>query len=211
MKLVLSSLLLILCCCSYGQKEKSVSLRARKYIDSAITIFQDGDTNSYPKAILYLNNAIAIDSNSYPAYYNKLEIQTLLKQYDSAVITWKSLKRFNINNFDYYIHGGMLYYKIGDITVSKNYFEKSLSICNQLLDTLNANSQNYSLILIDKGSDLVMLDRKNEANVIFKKLANRQSDADIKNYFLSFINMDKDDIFNEAFTQYTGSGTSVAK
>ncbi len=132
--------------------------------------------DSAEKAIILLDSATAIDSNSFYGHYNKLMFLNQLKRYDKAILTVNHLIQRNPSAHDLYLMNGMLHEKKGDSVGAIIYFEKSLAICNTVLDTMNPNNMNYMLFVSNKAINLVMLGDTTHANVILKQFHDTQPD-----------------------------------
>jgi hypothetical protein len=95
---------------------------------------------------------------------------------------------------DLYVTGGILYEQIGDTISSKFYFEKSLTICNNVLDTMNSKNRDYEMLNIDKAGTLIMLDNQKEANELLKKLYDNQTNEEQKQMILAMLNKSKKEL-----------------
>ncbi len=73
-----------------------------------------------------------------------------LKQFDKAVETMNECIRIKPSAHDLYLTGGILYEKIGDTISSKKYFQKSLTILNPVLDTMNSHHSDYEMLVSNK-------------------------------------------------------------
>ena len=82
-------LAILTACRDDGEVNHVINPEARLLNDSAIAIIKSSKNEDYQKAILLLDQAIAIDSNYVRAYQNKLSFETKLEQYDKALITSK--------------------------------------------------------------------------------------------------------------------------
>lgn len=168
------------------------------------------NSDSANKAINYLDSATIIDSNYFLGYYNKLIFLNQLKQYDKALIAINQLIRLRPNANDIYITGGIIYEKIGDTISSRRYFEKSLSICASILDTMNVKNRNYNMLALNKAINLVLLGQNIKGNLLLKQVYENQIDSSQKATTLSFMNKNKDEIIELATNPPTaGSRTST--
>jgi tetratricopeptide (TPR) repeat protein len=149
------------------------------------------NTDSSQKAIRLLDSATTLDTNYYLGYFNKLMFLNSLRQHKKAILTTQNLIRLRPDAHDLYIIGGIFCEKINDTISSKNYFQKSLAICNTVLDIMNLKNSNYEMIMINKAVNLIMLNRNSEANILLKKLTGNQSDGEMKKITLSMMNLSK--------------------
>lgn len=157
--------------------------------------------DSAQKAIILLDSATAIDSNNYLAYFNKLMFLNKLKQYHKAIITTNNLIRLRPNAHDIYIIGGIFCEKINDTISSKNYFQKSLNICNITLDTMSIENSDYELITMNRAVNLIMLNKNAEANSVLQKLSETQTNEDMRKISLSMLNINKKDLIELYYSE----------
>ena len=145
------------------------------------------NTDSCKKAITLLDSATAIDSNYFLGYQNKLMFLTQLKQYTKAILTNNNLIRIKPFAHEIYLTSGLLYMKMSDTLTSRNYFQKSLTICNNALDTMNVNNKNYVMLVSDKAFNLIMLGENKKLNELLQSLSAREIDVELKKNILSMM------------------------
>ena len=160
----------------------------KKLSDSAAIIASHMGDSNYQKAILLLDKAIAIDSNYFIVYWNKLIFQSQLKQYGQAIGTAKNLIRLRPMAPDLYLTCGELYERTDDTLSAKDAFQKALSLYNNLLDTMSVGNSYYDMLFMDKAIDLVMLGDQIKGNEMLKQLYDRQTDESYKELISSFMN-----------------------
>ena len=210
-------LFLIIALYSCGQtttkhKVNPESVRLNKEIIPLFSYTNNPD--SCRKALLILDSITAIDSNDFIAYNNKLFFLYGLKQYDIAINTTNKLISLRPNAHDLFMLKGNLLYKIGDTTSANLNFEKSLKICNSVLDTMHETDRDYVMFVIDKAVNLIMLGDSAKANKILKILYDKQPDDPEfdnveKKYILSLMNKNRIqliDFINK--TDTTGSSSN---
>jgi tetratricopeptide (TPR) repeat protein len=172
--------------------------------------------DSCRKALLFLDSATSIDSDDFTAYYNKLMFLNGLKQYDKAINTANELIRLHPNSLDLFMVKGTLLNKIGDTTSANLNFEKSLKICNDVLDTMHETNRDYVMFVMDKAVNLIMLGDSVKANKILKILYDKQPDDPAfgnvdKKYILSLMNKNRIqliDFLNKPYSDTTGSNSN---
>ena len=182
---------------SCGQKPKKCKgdPAAVDLNNKAMTLVRFIDNvDSSKKAISLLDNATSIDSNYFLGYYNKLMFFNQLKQFDKAVLTINKLIQLRPSAHDLYLTGGILYERIGDTISSKKYFEKSLTICNTVLDTMNKTNRDYEMLVGNEAVNLIMLGDEIKANELLKKLYDSQTDEALKKMTLSMMNTSKKEL-----------------
>ncbi len=143
---------------------------------------------------LQLDNATSIDSNYFLGHYNKLMFFNQLKEFDKAVLTIDKLIQLRPSAHDLYLTGGILYERIGDTISSKKYFEKSLTICNTVLDTMNKTNRDYEMLVGNKAVNLIMLGDEIKANELLKELHDSQTNEELKKMTLSMMNKSKKEL-----------------
>jgi len=95
-----------------------------------------------------------------------------------------------------YITKGGFYERIGDTLSSKKCFQKSLEICDKVLDTMTKTNRDYVMFVIDKATNMVMLGDSVKANNILQTLYDNQPDDSVfdnadKKFILSFMHKSK--------------------
>ena len=192
LKILTAFLLLGFCSCSQSTGKQKVDLAAIQLNEQAIryVVFIDNPDSSR-KAISLLDKATAIDSNYFMGHYNKLMFYNQLKQIDNAVLTVNKLIQLRPAAHDLYLTGGILYERLGDTISSKSYFEKSLRICNSVLDTMSIKNSDYEMLVGNKAVNLIMLGDQTSAQELLKKLYERQANKEQKRWTASLMNKNK--------------------
>ena len=188
----------ILTACNPGCKEKhSRDPEAKLLNDSALKILMRSSKNEdYQKAIELLEKAITIDSTYVGAYHNKISFETLLKQYDKALITAKYLNKLRPENPNFIITTGILYEKNGDTISSANYFEKALMLYNHILDTMNVSNHDYFALQMNKGISFILLHQQEKADSFLKVLYDRQTDEKHREYLTPLLNKTRKNVID---------------
>lgn len=158
------------------------------------------------KALLFLDSVTQKDSNNFEAYNykliflggfsNKFIFLGNAKQAKRAMTPINEIIRLQPNVNYWFTLRGYIYEKTGDSIAEKMDFEKSLSICNQVLDTMSKMNQNYFMYVTNKAINLIMLNNSADANNILKTLyenynSNSECDELNKEYILSLMNKNK--------------------
>ena len=195
LKFITIFVLIALYSCGHKPTKYKVDPAAVDLNYKAMTLVRFIDNvDSSKKAISLLDNATSIDSNYFLGYYNKLMFFNQLKQFDKAVLTINKLIQLRPLAHDLYLTGGILYERIGDTISSKKYFEKSLTICNTVLDTMNKTNRDYEMLVGNEAVNLIMLDDEIKANELLKKLYDSQTDKALKKMTLSMMNTSKKEL-----------------
>ena len=179
-KLILLFILIGLYSCGQNNAKHKVDPTAVSLNNKAMTLvkFIDNEDSS-KKAISVLDNATAIDSNYFLGYYNKLMFLDQLKQYDKSVLTVNKLIQLRPYAHDLYLTAGIIYERKGNTSSSKIYFEKSLAICNKVLDTIKISNSDYIMLISNKVVNLIMLNRNSERDMMVQEASNQLYDSNL--------------------------------
>jgi len=178
--------------CGQSKTEKKADPTVTELSNKIIPLVNHlGNPDSCRKALLYLDSATTIDSNCFLCYYNKLMFLSSLKQFDKALLAINNCIRISPFAQDLYLTGGILYEKVGDTISSRKYFQKSLTICNKVLDTMSISNRDYEMLLTNKATNLIMLGDQQKASEVFKQLYDKQTDPDLKNEISSMMKKNK--------------------
>ncbi|MGN6601600.1 MAG: tetratricopeptide repeat protein [Ginsengibacter sp.] len=197
MRLLIFFLLITLGACgqqSQNQKH-SIDPKAGRLNDSALAIMAHSE--DYDKAIALLDQAIAIDSNFYLAFWNKTNFQLELNQFDSALATVKNLNRIKPESPDYFFLVGIIDYKMGDTISSQRFFQQSENRYESILDTMNTSSKQYRNMLMTKAVNLKIIGQQQEGNAILKTLLDSEKDDFQKEMINSMMTESKERILDD--------------
>jgi tetratricopeptide (TPR) repeat protein len=192
---------------SCGQKNEKLSIapKAVELNNQAIKLVPYiKNQDSSKKAISLLDKATSIDSNYFLGHFNKLMFYSQLKQFDKIVLTNDKLIKLRPLAHDLYLNAGLFYEKIGDTLSSKGYFDKSLTICNAVLDTMKISNRGFVMITTNQAINLIMLNDSIKANMILAKLNKNQVDGfkfdevEIE-YIKSLMNKNKNELINSIY------------
>jgi tetratricopeptide (TPR) repeat protein len=198
LKFITTFSIIALSSCGQNSTKHKINSAAIELNNKAMTLVQFIDnTDSSKKALFLLDKATLIDSNYFLGYYNKLMFYTQLKQVDKAISTVNKLIELRPAAHDLYLTGGILYEQTGDSISAKPYFEKSLAICDQVLDTMSSKSRDYEMLVGNKAANLIMLGDSIKANEILKKLYTYQTDDEMKKMTLSMMNKSKTELIDQ--------------
>jgi tetratricopeptide (TPR) repeat protein len=185
-------ILVLFCFCN---KNKHSKILAKEYNNKAMALVPFiENSDSCNKALGLLDTATHVDSTCFLCHYNKLMFLLQLKQANKAIITVNKLIELRPLAHDLYMTAGSIYEQMGDTVNASAYFRKSLSICNQVLDTMSEHNRDYDMLVLNKGLNLIMIDHNEEGNVVLKKLYNKQPPSKLKSIASSFINKRKKEI-----------------
>jgi tetratricopeptide (TPR) repeat protein len=209
LKFTIIFLLFGLFSCGQTISKHTVNPYARKLNDSALRMTLQTNDSCYQKAIFLFDQATAVDSNYFLAYWNKLVFQCQLKQYKKAVITSENLIRIRPIAPDLYFTRGGLYERINDTLSAKIDFQKALSLYDNILDTMSVGNRDYDMLFMNKAVDLIMLGEQIKGNELLKQLYDRQTDEGYKDLTLSFMNKNRKEVLE--MIDHPVSATSAAK
>ena len=199
-KFITVFLLIAICSCGPKPKMHKVEPAAVQLNNQAMTLVRFIDNaDSSKKAIFLLDKATLIDSNYFLGYSNKLMFYYQLKQFDKLVWTNNKLIQLQPSAHDLYLRGGLFYEQIGDTVSANGYFNKSLTICNAVLDTMNNKSRDFVMMTTNQAINLIMLNDSTKGNNILKVLydyvpEDLQFDNAEKKYIQSLIGKNKKDL-----------------
>jgi tetratricopeptide (TPR) repeat protein len=195
-------LIFFLVACVQNPTKHKVNPAAVQLNNRAMTLvlFIDNPDSS-KKAISLLDKATIIDSNYFLGYSNKLLFYYQLKQFDKLIWTNNKLIQLRPLAHELYLRGGIFYEEIGDTESAKGYFNRSLKICNAVLDTMNTKNRDFVMLTTNKAINLIMLNDSVRANNILKELYdNRPDDLKFENvekkYIQSLMNKNKKDLLD---------------
>lgn len=149
-------------------KPDAAAVKLNNQAISLVSFIKNPDSSR--KAIQLLDSATKIDSNYFLGYFNKLMFFSQLNLNDEGLRTLNKLIVLRPNSHDLYMMSGLWYEKIGHSDSSQGYFEKSLSICNTVLDTMGKKNKDYTMLVENKAINLIMLGDSVGANILLKNL-----------------------------------------
>ena len=186
--------------CGQNNRNSKVNVNVARLSNKIIPLVNYLDNpDSCKKALLFLDSATTIDNSCFLCYYDKLMFLYSLKQYGKAAETVNECIRLNPTGYDLYLTGGILYERVGDTVSAKKYYQKSLTICNSVLETISNNNKDYDMLVGNKAINLIMLGDEVEADKILKTLYDTQQDEEMKKMTLSLMNKTKKELI-EQFT-----------
>ena len=155
--------------------------------------------DSCRKALSFLDSATTIDRDDFLAYSNKFMFLYELRQYDKTIKTVDEMLRLRPNAHDLYITKGSFYERIGDMVSAEKCFQKSLAICDKVLDTMPKTNRDYMMFVIDKSVNMIMLGDSAKANNILQTLYDNQPNDSVfdnadKKFILSFMHKSKTEL-----------------
>ena len=190
-EIILIVALFSLSACAKKSNKHKIDPAAIKLNYLAMDLYIHHNNDSISKAIKFLDSATTIDSNYFLGYYDKLVFLNQLRRYDEAIIAIKNIIRLRPDANDFYLMGGIFYEKIGDTVSSRNYFQKSLAICTKVLDTMNVKNIAYSMLVINKAINQIMLGQQTKGDLLLKQIYENQTDSSQKEWIHLFINKNK--------------------
>lgn len=206
-------LLVAIVSCSPNQTEQQKpkvnpeALMLNEQIIPLVNYYDNVDSSK--KALWLLDSATVIDSNCYTCYYNKLLFLNTPNQSHRIGLTLKNLIRIRPNDHSLYLMRGNFYAQQGDTVSGKMDFQKSLEICDAILDTTRFNNPGYDAVLFDKAVILVMLDQPQKSNELFKQLCDKNAGME-KDFYCSCINKNKTELLAFLSSGYS-EGESFAE
>jgi len=133
------------------------------------------------KALNLLNQAIAIDSNYYGAYSNKMVFQAELNQPDSAFVIAKLIVKKWPKDESTIITLGKYYELKGDSASAYQCYKNALSDIELVLkSTTDSNKEMF--FQIEKAKALMLLNQPQQADNILKSVMVHESNQTVKTY-----------------------------
>jgi tetratricopeptide (TPR) repeat protein len=195
LKLISVFLLYSFCSCGQSKTKHKTNPKAVQLSNKIVPLVSHLDNpDSCRLALIYLDSATQIDDSCVLCYSNKLMFLYSLGEFAKAANTTDTLISLRPQAYIFLQQGGILHYKIGDTAIAKNYFEKSLTICNSVLDTMKTDDSNYFLFATAKAINLIMLDEKPKAEQILSTLYKNEKDVQIKKQIALWMKRDKNTI-----------------
>jgi len=189
--LPLTITLFIFSCSEPDAPKSKINPAARALNDTACMLSRSGKVEDVLRAIELLDSATNMDHDYFTAYWNKLAFLNQLKQYSRSLAAAKELSRLKPNDPVFYVTIGTLCEKIGDSISADNYFERGLTLFNTELDTMDSKTKKYDFLMMNKGIDLIMLDREKEGNAILAQLYNENTDSTHRKTIAFYMNKNK--------------------
>ena len=177
-----------------AEAQHNINPIARKLNDSAVNIGMAGDDDQLRKAIDLFNQAIKIDSNNILPYWNKMNFQNQLKQYNEAIVTGCQMIKMRPKDVVIKMTVGEIYDRSEDSINSKKLYNTALSILNVQLDTMSKRNAEYRLCLEKKAFMLILLNQAENGHEILNELYNSEIDERKKTALKMFLDWNKHDI-----------------
>jgi len=183
---------------SCAQPKHQINPEAKKLNDSAMymVVHTMPDTVTYKKAITLINRAIKLDSNYFRAYINKFSFQTQVTQYDSALVTGKRIIKLRPDAYPIWQMMGSIYEEKGDTVTAKDYYNKALTACDKMLDTMRSGNMAYKITQTDKARYLILLRKEKEGRDILKSLDTKEPEGRFKDVLKEYLSMPRQDFMN---------------
>jgi hypothetical protein len=200
LKVITTLLLIILLSCNQKQIKQQQAMhkvdpRALSLNNQAIPLANHVDNpDSCEKAFSLLDSATKIDDSCFSCHFNKLIFLNVLEQSDRCISITNKLIRLQPYNTSLYLMRGGFYKQIKDTIASKRDFEKSLELCETILDTMDNKNRSFDIVLLDKALSLIMLDNQEKGNAVLKNLRDKQGNNYLKEYYGSLIDKSKDEL-----------------
>jgi tetratricopeptide (TPR) repeat protein len=167
--------LLILTSTAFGQSQNDTVYKpeVKNLLDSALPLMRSGELE---KCLLIYERIVSIDSMSLVIYGNKEFFERKLKRYDKALITAKRMMYLMPNDTRYTLLTGLLYDRINDSLNGRKYFEKTITLCNKILDTLKTDEEDILQYLkLQKALAIFFSGDEVGGNKLLMKLARQQN------------------------------------
>lgn len=154
------------------------------------------NSDSCRKALLLLDSALAIDSNCYLCYYNKIMFLSALGDLDGSITAMDNCIRLNPNVPELHLAGGLFYSKRGDTTTGRLYFERSLTIINSLIDTANTTDLTFKVLETNKALNLILLGDSIAGNRLLEAIVKRRDRLENDSLAESLMHKKRSEVMN---------------
>lgn len=182
--------------CKSSFAQEKIDPEARKLNDSAVGSRFSLAYHDYNQALEHsidlLNQAIRIDSNYLTAYWNKFMFQNDLKRYKDAAVTGQQLIKLKPLNASIKYMVGETYDRMGDTITSAEYYRSSLSMLDNMLDTMKASDNKiYKSAIVNKAIVLILLNQPEKGHNILKELYAKETNESYKRMLQMYIDFNK--------------------
>ena len=140
------------------------------------------------------NKQIALDSNYYFGYLDKLDIFRELKLQDSLFLTMRKIVQKWPENTRCTILVGEYYELKGDTISANKYYNYALSVISFIVDSIGVNNKHYESMQIQRTIALVLLNQSEKAGFIINGLLANAETEQKKKYLRRLLGMNRHSI-----------------
>ena len=189
----------LLSCKDQSEKYRLPPLSLKLNSDAMDYVRYIESEDSCRKAIRLLDSATKIDTGYFLAYYNKVMFHCSLGEFKKAIIAIDNAIRIQPGAHDLYLMSGLLYRKTEDTATAHQLFLKSLSICNETLDTMHFTNSDYQMLAGNRILLLIMLNDREKANYFLRSLKKSNVDTMTYRQLLALTTENRDTIIAKIF------------
>jgi tetratricopeptide (TPR) repeat protein len=195
-KFPLILLTIFLIACDTTIEKSRINPIAIKLNDSAVNLLMTFDTIKIINGIKLLDSAIQIQPDYDNAYWNMISLQTQIGLKDEALNTSYQYEKIRPQSTYIKMTIGIMLDSKGDSIKAQTKYLEAGNIYNQILDTINVNSKDYNMLMMDMAVNLKLLNNDSNANKILKSIKLDSSSMSLQPIIDSFIYMDRKQIIN---------------
>lgn len=184
--------LLALTQCNSQEKKSAYHVAAIELNNKAMGFMRVQNCDS---ALIYLDRAITVDSNSYVLHSNKCAVYCSLKDYQKALIESQKVINIKTDLAEGWTFSGMLYDKLGDTINALKSYRKSIEIFDERISnpdkqkSLEGNKLNRAFSLILMGQEEMGRSELKKLKIAYPQ----------DNTLDGFLNLTKKDYFDQIF------------
>lgn len=184
---IITIIMLFSCGQSPNENKVAIDTIAIELNDSAVKLYTTFDEKNILKAIQLLDRAIDIAPNYFLAYWNKFLFQNELNMKDQAFETIKTLELLRPQSPELILSLGAFYEKNGDSIMAIEKYRKANSIYESILDTIENNGVQYSMLQANKAITLILLGKELKGREILNDLLENETDEAVRELIYSFL------------------------
>lgn len=154
------------------------------------------NSDSCRKALLLIDSALAIDSDCYLCYYNKIMFLSALGDLEGSITAMDNCIRLNPNVPELHLAGGLFYSKKGDTTTGRLYFERSLAIINSVMDTAATEDLQFKVLETNKAINLLLLGDSIAGNKLLEAIVKKGDGLENNSLAKSLMHKTRSELMN---------------
>jgi tetratricopeptide (TPR) repeat protein len=192
-KLIILLFAICLLSCKQSHSQRSIDPKEKKILDNAVRIINQNSNQAKQDSIDSLNKVIKLDSNNTESYGRKFMFENDLKRYKDAIVTGTQMMRLIPQSASLKYMIGEVYERMGDTITAVEYYKTSLSMLNNLLDTMSTKDRHYRTGRGDKAIVLILLHQEKQGQQILKDLYESETDKIDKSMIQDYLNWKRHD------------------
>ncbi|GHT20551.1 hypothetical protein FACS189429_8680 [Bacteroidia bacterium] len=196
--LILAVSILLVFACKHKPANEGERVTASQLTDSAVRVAMYLDSQAVESALILLDKAIALDTNYFAAYWNKMTYQNQLELFDEAFETAKKIEHLQPNNATIKTSIGFYLDRQGKCTDAKLKYEEAEKIYETILHS-ETDEFKRKQIEFGRAMNLKLSGKEKAANEIFSVILQTETDDLLQQQIQHYLNMNREDMLNEVF------------